>query len=505
MKKFFYMAVATVAFLCSCTTDDDPVKNTPLESPTETPIVPPTVFTASIDEPPSINEADSRVVITLDGYVKWEENDEISINGKTYTAAASGVQVPFVGEGATMVDGKYRVYFPAHIYKDPYHAILPAEYKYTKEHYEMPMYAESNTTRLCFKNLCSILTVQVSWRDIDAISSVTLFSDKQMNGEFTVDLEDPNNEFLKFTEEPTWENQHVTIQCDSPEVLNEGESRVFHFTIPTQEDATLWVVVTGPNATKIMKTKEHAVTIRRSKYYSFMFGTKNSQTSCLPGEFSVSPTKKVHFSKSNLYWNGTPTDYKRYHFENNPTNHPTSRYYNYLGNFYWSSNIDLACSPNGYYDISATTDDKLFCDEEHKMTVDEEAGYYALSSEEWEYVTKRKTDASQTANPMCKLGVKVGNQENCMVIAPDGFVGELKAEYTLDEANALSLACLPPTYIHDGAGGGERGRDFYEGFYWTADCDGTQATEAKSCYFNIWEAKTNQYPRRFGLALRLVK
>lgn len=499
MKSFFYTIVAATTFLCSCTTNDDPVADYPSDNPS---IVSPSSFTASIDEAPSIDEVGSRVWITLDGYAVWENGDKVSINGKTYVTSTNGKQVEFVGDGALMVDGKYRVYFPASIYKDPYHAVLPAEYKYTKEHYDMPMYAESDSTTLRFKNLCSILTVKVSHLDMDSISSITLFSDKQMNGEFTVDLNDQNNEFLKFTEAPTWENKHVTIKCDTIETLRKGESRVFHFPIPTQKDATLWVVVTGPNATKIMKTKNNAVTIKRSKYYSFEFGTKNSQTSCMPGEFSVSPTKKVHFAKSNLYWNGTPSDGKFYHFENNPTNHPSTRYYNHIGFFYWSKYADFACMPSKYFDPNRTIDDKIFCDEEHKMTVDEEDGFYALSGEEWEYMIG-VTDEDKYVAPHSKLkfDVKVGNQEHCMVIAPDGFAGDLENEYTLDDANALSLICLPPTTLFDGDY--MWFSDIPFGYYWLADACNTD--EGKVLYIDHWKACHKNLSRYMGCALRLVK
>jgi len=122
----------------------------------------------------------------------------------------------------------------------------------------------------------------------------------------------------------------------------------------------------------------------------------------LPQLFSVSATKKVKFTKGNLYCN-TTTNPVEWHLEANQYDY---RHMNGLaadsasingigqktpvgtvGSFFWSKTASVAYAQT-YSDPSAASTDYFFCDENHKLTVDGQSGLYALSKDEWKFGTR---------------------------------------------------------------------------------------------------------------------
>lgn len=146
----------------------------------------------------------------------------------------------------------------------------------------------------------------------------------------------------------------------------------------------------------------------------------------LPGVFSVSDTKKVHFSQGNLWAEGD----KALHFEANQYSSASSWDASHVSHFTWSSTVEGAEAVDESY-----SGDNLFCDESHKVSVDGgEAIYYALSTEEWQYLFNNHNKKLVTVNSV-----------NGYVIAPDGFEGELANSYANDAelVTAGNLVFLP--------------------------------------------------------------
>ncbi len=179
----------------------------------------------------------------------------------------------------------------------------------------------------------------------------------------------------------------------------------------------------------------------------------NIADNMIEGCFSVSSSKKVEFSKGNLWWDGSA-----YHFEANQTDYPTSWNANHVGYFYWTNLTDYqsgnaAYMPYAeYYSFSnQSTSDKFFCDESNPLTVEGISGFFALSQSEWDYLISSRNNASN----LCKHGVTVDamtdSKKNCLIIAPDNFSGTLKSSYTLDELSSLGLVCLPAAGYRDGS------------------------------------------------------
>ena len=204
----------------------------------------------------------------------------------------------------------------------------------------------------------------------------------------------------------------------------------------------------------------------------------------LPGEFSVSTTKKVHFSKGNLWADGS----NALHFEDAQWKSASagSKDASHVSHFTWSDNITRAVS-------DSNSGDNLFCDESHKVSVDGgDAIYYALSKDEWIYLFNNHTKGWASVNG--KIGY---------VIAPDGFTGNLESSYADDAAlaSAGNLVFLPAAGYCSGSNVDDVGGS---GHYWSS----TVVIYSFSAYDVVFDS--NYFDpgffdyRSYGLSVRLV-
>lgn len=159
------------------------------------------VFTATIGAgEPATKTLLSTEPSTGERPVLWDLGDMICVNNglhykvTTVTADTLTATLLPVGAEAQKDGGKYKAYYPTKIYNDG-SPVLPAEQVYhgTKtlsgKTYpviaDLPMYAESTTTRLDFKNLCAVLNFRLT--GTDKVTSVVVESTKKaLWGPFTV-------------------------------------------------------------------------------------------------------------------------------------------------------------------------------------------------------------------------------------------------------------------------------------------------------------------------------
>lgn len=185
----------------------------------------------------------------------------------------------------------------------------------------------------------------------------------------------------------------------------------------------------------------------------------------LSGKFSVAEGKQVRFTKGNLYWDGTA-----YHLESSQTAYAgpsvgTTYNASHVGHFFWASKADCqsgtaAYMPytaeysfsNGQDDDKRTVNDKFFCGEDSKMTVDGQSGLFALTcgtDGEWNYLFSARANASS----LYKKHVTVNGVSECIVIAPDDFTGTLADSYDASAwktAETSGIVCLPPAGYRNG-------------------------------------------------------
>lgn len=162
----------------------------------------PEVFTASISSGEPVTKTllapwsgDNRSLL-------WQEGDRVLVGGKVYTAgnlSEDGVKAVLSGKGASKEDGVYKAWYPESIYSKNGSIetmTLPAVQTYGGTSEEniiashLPMYAQSSTTTLPFKNLCAVISVQLKGAQTRTVGSivVTTTTDGQyLSGPFTME------------------------------------------------------------------------------------------------------------------------------------------------------------------------------------------------------------------------------------------------------------------------------------------------------------------------------
>ncbi|MCQ2256336.1 MAG: DUF285 domain-containing protein [Bacteroidaceae bacterium] len=258
MKKFFYMAVAALAALSSCSSDNDIIKEETVKQPLK--------FTATMEG--------SATRATLNAKkAQWEVDDQICINGKAYKATTAGASTTLeaTGDEAELVDGKYKAYFPASMY-DGSTVTLPASYSYTEGdgNFDMPMYAESSTTVLPFKNLCGVLAITVPQSEMTSVKSIEVSSDKQMNGAINSISDDVVLTFASSS--PTDAEKKVTLTVSPAVSIPTDGSKTFYVPVPANTHNPLLITISGETETKAMITmKDGGVAVARSNIYPINF------------------------------------------------------------------------------------------------------------------------------------------------------------------------------------------------------------------------------------------
>ena len=184
----------------------------------------------------------------------------------------------------------------------------------------------------------------------------------------------------------------------------------------------------------------------------------------LGGEFSVADGKKVRFTRGNLYYDSSSNMIEQHQYDFNSYQWT----HTHVSHFMWCDNIYDAASQKYYDDFSSQN---LFFTE-NNFTV---SGFsmnqcHPLTTEEWQYLFG-ENDARKGKY---KLGVKICEQNNCVVLLPDDWVGDT-IEYSYDyvewkHMEAAGAVCLPAAGSRYGYGGGTLIDDVGScGCYWSAN------------------------------------
>jgi len=371
-------------------------------------------FVASIESSESTKTTVEKVDASPVTYkTNWENTDCIRIQNAIYIAkpydtdATRATFTKTSGDAPTEIP--YKAYYPATIF-DGTTAVLPATYTYAEGKFNIPMYAESTTKILTFKDICGILAITINKDDISSVKSIKITSNEQLCGAFSITM-DSDTTLFSFTDKELTENDKtITLNCTQTVTI--ADSKIFYIPIPPALHYPLTITVSDGTNTKIMTTlRVDGVQISRNTVYPLTFKENYKSGNTLSNElFSVSSSKQVKFSKSNLYWNGTA-----FHFEAKQYVYPTKWNPNHVDYFFWTT--DAAKSYASVYNVETTaTTDKHFADgsdNAHMLTVDGESGWYILNKDEWNYLLN-----TREGNRFAKARV---NGIEGLLIFPDGY------------------------------------------------------------------------------------
>lgn len=374
-------------------------------------------FTAAIDQGYTKTVLAESYTI-LRSKVIWETTDKISIAGSEYSVSSvhqsDSTKATFSGSGATREKGKYRAIYPSSLYKED-HFELPSVQTYAAGKFNAPMYAESETESLAFKNICGVLCLSLKGSSTDKVRYITVIAKNEgVCGKFT--MSDATTLKLSNKTDPVEYSRAVSLDCGSSGVALSSTATDFYIYLPqnTYTPGMKFIITTTENKVFEKITTVDAK-IDRNNIYTFDWTPEfKEKPLLLNGEFMVNeaPYKKVKFTRGNLWADASGENasnpvlhFEANQWESNPA-YGGSTNDGHVSHFTWSSSAKEA--------VKTTNDgDNLFCDEDHKQTVDGQSGCYVLNELDWWYVFSKMLGS--------EYGLATVNNVNGLIILSTGF------------------------------------------------------------------------------------
>ena len=236
---------------------------------------------------------------------------------------------------------------------------------------------------------------------------------------------------------------------------------------------------------------------------SGVMSAKFKKNLILDGVFSVSDGKKVHFTRGNLYFDGSSkVEQHQYDFNSANYTKPSA----HVSHFMWCDNIANATSQiyNSSWDGSTT----FFTEDGFTVNGFSKNQCRTLTIAEWQYLFSFFYYDNDVRRGKYKCGITVCGKSNCVVLLPDNWTGDT-IESSYDYAGwkhleAAGAVCLPAAGYRDGARGFANINDADSfGFYWSA------STQSGNNAFKLYCNSDDVYPfntdqRGCGYCVRLV-
>ena len=490
MKKLFFMAVAAIAALSSCTSDNELElnQNTGKEALT---------FTATME---GIDGTRATFDATTNS-MKWEIGDKINIGGydpakskfvyADYSAQTAGATTTFAAVGDELpVSDWYQAVFPS--YLNDKEAIesgwksMPAYITETWKEglFSMPMYAESITTDLEFKNLCGVLKIVVKSDQLPSVKRIRVSnSSKGLSGYFEIDYDEDENGVdwspilvMKEGVMGYSETNAITVTYTAA-VETDATGKAFYIAIPPYEayrDLQIEIDPDGNGFTKLMKTKAGKdINIERSKIYEIPFASQASAPSGSKGKAVVNSEagvmdNEVHWIQ---LWENGPK------FAEYNVGVTDGRAESYGGYYTWGGTY-----ANGY----GIAWNDTFND-----------GSVALTGE---YDTATKLWGDKWRMPTSEELQALFDENNCNAeIIEDSYNEVLGIKFTgKGDYSANSIFLPAGGYVYDS----EVYEEFEAGYYWSSTPD--EDLLAPYLYYSSGDQGVDCCTRDYGLSVRAV-
>ncbi len=233
-------------------------------------------FTASIEQNLT------KTTLTSEYKVNWTTGDIININGVTFKATADGTdatKATFAKDPDSQDDptgATFTAIYPSNLYVTD-NFTLPATQTYTAGAFNAPMYAQSATTSLSFKNICAVLAIKVTSDDITSLKSIKVKADKKLNGTFTVESTTDGYKAVIGTNG----SEEVVLSLGDEAINLTSEGTTFYIAIPEQEYSYLKIYLSEDGTlykrAMITKKAEGLGTIACNKIYEIDYETNAVQ------------------------------------------------------------------------------------------------------------------------------------------------------------------------------------------------------------------------------------
>ena len=257
MKRFFYISAMAALALTACQKEQNIDENK-----TDTPVI----FSATTESPAT------RTALSQNGEhydVLWQNGDQITIVDaaskvgiyQTASSTTQGIFSYLSGTSATTPD--YKAWYPASIYNEGT-PTLPATQEYAEGNIKnSPMYTESSTESLSFKNICGIIRLNISTTmSGKKVRSIALSATQPMS-EAIYNAATLANDYIADVSE----GAGVTLDCGESGVAIGTEPTAFHFALPANSYTGLKITVLttdGDFQTRTIKSDKSIVVDRSS-------------------------------------------------------------------------------------------------------------------------------------------------------------------------------------------------------------------------------------------------
>lgn len=452
------------------------------------------------------------------GHLYWSENDQVAIYGTagrsvynvilTGSTPTTNAKLQMAADETAPGDPSYTAIYPAAIAPATNTKIitLPAtQASVSGELTGYPMYApETSSTFLHFKNLCSVLKITMQ-KSGAQVSKIQIITDQYINGDFEID--GSTNTLAYHNDNRQDNHKKVTTLTFSNGPVSISDGHDFYIYLPANTYDYFQIKVYDQNGDMFTRTTTSGLTFNRSEYNYLTIPTSaiNFKPGDLLGEFSVSATKKVSFSKGNLLQNSN--GYKFADLQYNKTETGYTFLFNWHDGEYSATMNERGANPISNGGNTANM-------------------WRTLKQSEWHYLLAYNGGRPDT----WRWALAKVNNIGGMIIFPDGFDWPLDdskipailnqsattawngQNYTLDEWSTLE-ACgcvfLPTTGYKEHSNSSVT--ETTTGYYWSSSpfYNSSSNDKAKYTYFTSTAATfpTNQngWYLDHELAIRLVK
>lgn len=201
--------------------------------------------------------------------VVWQSGDQITIvDGESHvgrystTSTTTTAEFTYVPEsGAEATTSPYKAWYPATIYNGGT-PVLPAIQDYVEGNISgSPMYAESGTTALNFKNICGIIRLNISTtQDGKKVRRIILSATQGMSGTISNAATLASDSYVASISGTAG----VTLDCGESGIAINGTAKPFHIAVPAGTYTSLDITVETTDGESQTRTSKSGITVVRS-------------------------------------------------------------------------------------------------------------------------------------------------------------------------------------------------------------------------------------------------
>ena len=222
-------------------------------------------FTATTDSP------STKTTLNQNGSnyeVLWQNGDKIAVvdaastpNMGVYSTTSTTKQGTFTFvSGNVVVEPNYKAYYPATLYNGGTPAI-PATQQYAVDNIAgSPMYAESSTSNLAFKNICGIIRLNISTTMLSqSVASISISANEGMSGAISNLATLVSDGYVA----AVGGTAGVALDCGEGVAIS-SKPTAFHFAVPANTYTGLTITVTTTDGLTKTRTAKSNIVVGRS-------------------------------------------------------------------------------------------------------------------------------------------------------------------------------------------------------------------------------------------------